>query len=137
MLIIRSFVPDAMKDDGQLSGKGDLGLLQALTLCDAHGPGLQGGPFDDAAHHDVCRLVEGTSDPLVADLADAASAIKLTGLVLARGQAQMGADSFGSEELAGTSMPVRYVRATSAPTPGTLVSRRQTGSRCTALTIMR
>lgn len=97
--------PDAVQDDGQLAGEGNLGLLHPLALGDAHGPGLQGRPFDDATHHDVCCLVEGTSDHLVADLADTAHAIKLAGLVLSWGQAQMGADGFGSEE------PSRHIDA--------------------------
>jgi DNA-binding transcriptional LysR family regulator len=94
-----------VKDHGQLSGESDLRLLQALAFGDPHGPGLQGGPFDHATHHDVCCLVEGTSDHLVADLADVPGAIDLAGLMLARCQAQMSADGFGSEE------PGRHVDA--------------------------
>jgi hypothetical protein len=40
----RAVDPDAVKDDGDLAGNGDLRLLHTYPLCELHPPGLEGGP---------------------------------------------------------------------------------------------
>jgi hypothetical protein len=57
--------PNAVKDDGDLAGNGDLRLFHTYSLCELHSPGLEGGPFFGPIKQNGRRLEQVSSEKSV------------------------------------------------------------------------
>src|SRR4051812_34913688 len=82
-----------MKDDRELPGHGDGGLLGADPLRQACPPGLQRRPARETMEDDPSRLVQVGAQQLVAAAGDVAGVVRLAGLIAPRRQADVGPDA--------------------------------------------
>jgi hypothetical protein len=94
----RAVDPDAVKDDGDLAGNGDLRLLHTYPLCELHSPGLKGGPFFGPIKQNGRRLEQVSSEKPVAPSRYLTSYVSFPRLVAPRGKAEIGADCRGRSE---------------------------------------
>ena len=115
-----------------LRASATLAFFMPWRAGDAHGPCLEARPARRAGEQDVGRFVQRCTHRRIADFADPAGTIDLAGLVFAWREAEVGADRFGVLETFGLVDRRLKVIATTAPTPGTVISRRHTWSSPTA-----
>ena len=94
----RAVDPDAVKDDGDLAGNGDLRLLHTYPLCELHSPDLEGGPFFGPIKQNGRRLEQVSSEKPVAPSRYLASYVSFPRLIAPRCKAEIGADCRGRSE---------------------------------------
>jgi hypothetical protein len=85
-----------VKDDGDLSGNGDLCLLHTDPLCEFHSPDFEGRPF--LIKQNGRRLEQVGSEKTVSPLRYLAPGVGFSRLVSPRRKAELGADRRGQPE---------------------------------------
>src|SRR5918996_1212920 len=134
---LRAVKPHAVQHHGELAGERHLGFLHALASGDAHRPGLEARPARRAGEHDVGRLVQRRTRRSIANFADPTRTIDLAGLVLRGVRPKWAPTALECWKRSGWSIADLKVIATTAPTPGTVISRRHTWSSRTAASRVR
>jgi pimeloyl-ACP methyl ester carboxylesterase len=120
--------PNAVKDDGDLAGNGDLRLFHTYSLCELHSPGLEGGPFFGPIKQNGRRLEQVSSEKPVAPSRYLATCVSFPRLIAPRCKAEIGADCRDRSEAGRVIDRIRNVRAVTTPTPGTVIRRRVVSS---------
>ncbi len=119
--------PHAMQDAGKLAGESDLRTLRASTLRQAHAPGFQRRPSCHTRQEHVRCLEQRHPGGGVPDLGDRPCTIGFSGLVSPGVSPRKAPTERDERNRVGSSM-LRKVSATTAPTPGTVIRRRQTAT---------